>query len=525
MLTDSRTIEGPANLTADICIMGAGVAGITLANELKDKYDNIILLDAGGEHYEESIQEFYDAHTVSPFYPNPKDSRLRFLGGASNHWANNTSPFSPIDFEKRSWVPNSGWPIGYNDLAPFYVKAAMYCQTESDSYNPDYWLPKLQKQTLLTGANYSELAIAKASVPPTRFFHVHGNALVKSSKVHIYSYASVTDLTFNPNDQSVKKIKFSSYNRLEHSIQADKFVMAFGGLENARMLLYFNNKYNNQLGNKFDNVGRYFMDHPTLNAAQIFSKSDQLNNMSTMDKQRFIVAFFQLTESTLRENETTNLRMPVVAANEYQMSDGISSFHILKQAIAEREVPEQFGKHLSNFVSDIDMVMEAVARKQFDTTLFDDATAISGFQIPMMIEQTPHRSNRIYLSKRKDKLGIPKLNIEWELKQSDRDYLWRTLELFGRDLGALSLGRLRLLKERSSRLFGDQMGFGHHHMGTTRMSDSPETGVVDSHQKIFGTNNFYVAGCSVFPTGSHIPPTLTIAATTIRLAQHLKEMK
>ncbi|MDO6720371.1 GMC family oxidoreductase [Psychrosphaera sp. 1_MG-2023] len=522
MLINARTLTSPTKIDADICILGAGAAGITLANELNQHFDKIVLLEAGGENYEESIQELYDAHTVSKYYPDPKESRLRYLGGATNHWANNTSPFSPIDFEKRSWVSNSGWPFGYDAIQPFYLKAAKYCQTGEDGYEANHWLSKLKKDNLLNSATNCELAIAKASVPPTRFYQTHGQALVDSKNVIVYKYANVSDMNFETESKDVKSITFSAYNGIDHTVHATKFIMCFGGLENARMLLHFNSKYKNKLGNSKDNVGRYFMDHPTLNAAQIFSDRDELNSMSAMDRQRYIVSFFQLKESTLIENETINLRMPVVAANEYQMSDGISSFHILKQAFKNFALPDDFGTHVGNFITDVDMVIEAVARKQFDSSVFDGANENVGFQIPMMVEQTPHRNNRITLAKRKDRMGIPKLNVHWELQQNDIDSMWKSLALFGQDLGATSLGRIKLLKERSTRLFGDQLGFGHHHMGTTRMSDSEETGVVDPNQLVFGTNNFYIAGCSVFPTGSHVPPTLTIVATTIRLAEYLK---
>jgi choline dehydrogenase-like flavoprotein len=168
------------------------------------------------------------------------------------------------------------------------------------------------------------------------------------------------------------------------------------------------------------------------------------------------------------------------------------------------------------------MVIEAVSRKSFDTKIFDSAEQNAGFEIPLMMEQTPDKDNQVTLSRKLDKYGIPKVNINWRLNSQDIDFLWKTLELVGRDLGALSLGRMRLLKERSSRLFGNQMGFGHHHMGTTRMAENETKGVVDSELKVFGTDNFYIGGSSVFPTGGHVPPTLTIVALSIRLADHLK---
>ncbi len=166
--------------------------------------------------------------------------------------------------------------------------------------------------------------------------------------------------------------------------------------------------------------------------------------------------------------------------------------------------------------------MEAIARKKFDSSLFDSAKNIGGFEIPMMMEQTPSENNRIKLGTKKDSLGIPKMIIDYQVSDSDKNRLWRSLDIVAQEVGAQSLGRLKLLKERSNRIWGDQLGFSNHHMGTTRMSTSPKTGVVDLNQRVFGTENLYISGSSVFSTGGNVPPTLTIAAMTIRLAEHIK---
>ena len=522
MLIDGRTLNEGEVIKTDICILGGGPAGITLANELNGTTLDVVLLDAGGDQYEAQVQELYEADSVPEFYPDPKISRLRFLGGASNHWANNTSPFSPIDFEKRDWVEHSGWPISYSEMMPYYQKAAMYCQTGDDGYSSEYWLPSMGLTDLLAEAKFSQLGIAKASLPPTRFYASHGKPLVESDNVKLYTYANVVDLEFDESDKRIISVTFTSYNGKKHKVLADRFVLSMGGMENARMLLLFNKKYKNKVGNKNDNVGRYFMDHPTMNAAHLISDVTKLDSMSRFEGQRFLVAFFELSEKALREEELINLRMPVVSATKYGMSDGISSYHILKNALTRGELPDDLFTHYGNLILDADMVIEAIARQQFDTKIFESAKDKLGYQIPMMIEQLPERNNRIYLSSKKDEFGLNKLSIDWQVSERNRELMWRSLEVFARDMGITSIGRLRLLKERASRLFGDQMGFGHHHMGTTRMSDTPENGVVDKNCKVFDVGNLYVAGSSVFPTGSHVPPTLTISAMSARLADHLK---
>lgn len=522
MLLDGSKLNERSSYESDICILGGGVAGIVLARELLGKFKKIILLESGGENYTQEAQELYAPSTKNKsYYPDPTYSRLRFLGGSSNHWENNTSPLDPMDFENRSWIPNSGWPISFNDLESFYPKAEVYCGVKGNGYDTDEWVNKLAYTDLVKGSKVLETGIAKAAVPSTRFYAAHGQPLVENSSIQVITFANVVDLDFDEQTQKIQKVFFETKPGLRHEVKAKAFVMCFGGIENARMLLTFNEKYKNKIGNYHDNVGRYFMDHPTVRAANFYPHTHKGLELYTGDPigDLNVKGFLELKKDSLALHELSNIRMPLQPATKYEMSDGISSHHILGDAFSEGELPEDFGAHILNYVKDIDMVVEAVSRKAFDKKLFDDADDIAGYQFAMMLEQTPHRDNRIRLGDKLDPYGIARIEIDWEFKKDDQERMWRGLEVTANELGALSIGRLRLLKERSERLMGDQLGYGHHHMGTTRMSKDYKSGVVDAKQKVFGTNNFFIGGSSVFSTGGHVPPTLTIAAMSIRLAE------
>jgi len=517
------------HLKAQVCIMGAGVAGITMASEFAKMGIQVVLLDAGGENYDKKTQYDARANSVSPNYPDTKMSRMRMLGGTSNHWSNNTSPLSKIDFEKRDGLPNSGWPIRKSDLDEFYPRAAVYCGTGDDGYDLDYWHKKFNITPTIDSENNDglNLSIAKASVPPTKFFKVHGEKLVDSPFITIITFAQVTGVKYSKQDKTIGVAEFTTMSGGRHTVEADEFVMAFGGIENGRMLRHFNTKHNNELGNQNDCVGRYFMDHPTLRAAQVFSPDENKFSMfsGVMDKdyKRFVLNFFELSENKLRSEQLTNIRMPLQRASRQQMSEGISSFHLLKQRLSGKDVSGSFFNDLTNIAMDIDIVADTVSRKKFNQPLFDSVNDFHGFQVPLMMEQTASRDNMISLSNKKDRFGIPLLNVNWNLHDSDKKRLWRGLNVFANEIGAAQLGRVRVLEERASRLFSDQLGFGHHHMGTTRMSTTPENGVVDSDQLVFGTRNFSIAGSSVFPTGGHVPPTLTISAMSIRLSKKIAQ--
>jgi choline dehydrogenase-like flavoprotein len=205
-------------------------------------------------------------------------------------------------------------------------------------------------------------------------------------------------------------------------------------------------------------------------------------------------------------------------ATRQQMSHGISSLHILKDSLTGGEIDGSVASHITNVLMDFDIVADTISRKVFGQKITEESQEKAGFIMPVMVEQSPHRDNRITLGTSKDRFGVPLMRVNWKLHETDRERMWRCLELFGTEIGALGMGRVRVLRERASRFFNDQIGFGHHHMGTTRMSDSPENGVVNGEHLVFGTENFSMAGCSVFSTGGHVPPTLTITAMSIRLA-------
>lgn len=525
MIIPGDRLQNTTAIEADVCIMGGGVAGIVLANELASSQIKIVVIEAGSEDYSVEVQDAYKAEHSTQWYPDPLRSRMRMLGGSSNHWENNTSPLDPIDFEKRSWVEDSGWPISYDDLEPFYRSAGVYVGVADDGYETSYWEKKLGERDLAKNSKVLETGIAKASTPPARFFAMHGQALTTSESVEVYTDAYVVDVEYDTEKQRVSKAFFETKPGLRHSVKAKTFIMCFGGIDNARMMLAFNEKYNDQLGNTFDNVGRYFMDHPVVRAANFFPhQRDQFGFYQGNDLQsRIVLGFFKFRQDVLIEQSLNNLRMPLSSASNYLISDGISSHHILTDSLSNGSIPENFGTHILNYVKDLDMVAEAISRKAFKKPLFDDADEFGGFQVPLMMEQTPNRESRIALGDEKDAFGVRRVNVDWRLNQSDKDQMWRGLEMFANEIGGLALGRVKLLKEREDRLWESQLGYGHHHMGTTRMSNTPEKGVVDANQKVFGTQNFFLGGSSVFPTGGHVPPTLTIVAMSIRLAKMVRE--
>jgi len=128
----------------------------------------------------------------------------------------------------------------------------------------------------------------------------------------------------------------------------------------------------------------------------------------------------------------------------------------------------------------------------------------------------------VTLSGERDRLGLPKIRLDWRLTEQDRRSLLQHINSLALEFGALGIGRM-LLNVQDDGRWPEQVNGGSHHMGTTRMHDDPHHGVVDRNSKVHGMDNLYVAGSSVFPTSGVSNPTLTLVAMTLRLADHLKE--
>lgn len=526
MIIDGTELAAAADIESDICIIGAGPAGITLALELEGDGRKIVLLEGGGLDYTDASQEIYTPASLPRDFPEARDTRLRYFGGSSNHWGGNCSPFSRADFERRDWIPHSGWPFSFDDLAPYYEQAHRYCELP---FAPgDFATQAPNDPDLPWGRADRRLMVATGfSSPPTQFSEVYRDRLEQAEDLTVIVNGNVVGFTFDGVGERIASVQAKSFDRPAFDVKSKCFVLACGGLENARMLLQPSAVRPSGIGNEHDVVGRYFMEHPVIKAA-MFQPSMPIDQLLQLAGpwQAFPEGslFFQLSEDAQQEHGLANIRVPFSLVSRYFASAGVESMHTLTDALGDGEWPDEPFSHIGNIFYDLDMVAEGVARASFDVKLFDHAETIDQFFCDVMIEQTPDPDNRLTLAADKDALGLHKFDLSYRITDSDKDSLWRGMRLVAQALGEAGVGRVRLQENSGERLWEEGLiNYGDHHMGTTRAAVSPRAGVVDGDLKVHGVNNLFVAGSSVFTTGAHVPPTLTIVALSARLAVHLKQ--
>ena len=474
----------------DVCIAGAGVAGITLALKLSEAHKSVLLLEGGGGTLSAESQDLYDGQNIGMEYLDLRACRLRFLGGTSNHWGGWCRPLDAYDFQRKEYIPHSGWPIDKSDVAPYEDESYDICDVPRRP-GPDNEFVDSNGLLKWFDFGYS---------PPTRFRDKYWKQLGESNDIHLVLNANVTDLRLDERHQNVRAAVCRSHHDIthDHELTASRFVLSMGGIENARALLNANNQARNGLGNENDLVGRYFCDHPYFEVGLYWQRARQ-------SEERFLAP----TPALQRSAEIANcgLRLVGYGLNDVQPS--------------RVELVEDFARNLA---CDFEFV------RDFFESIGNPIECEHVGHLTAVWEQTPNPESRVLLSDTRDKFGLRTANLDWRWTPIER----RTVRVCATEVGKAfargDIGRVRL----NDWVLNDNVPLptmaegapiaGQHHMGTTRMSDDPSTGVVDSNCRVFGLSNLFIAGSSVFPTVGQANPTFTIVQLTLRLADHLTSL-
>lgn len=526
MIIDSRSLPNKNDLNCELCIIGGGAAGIALALEFSNSGVEVLLLESGGFEPEEETQALYQGDDIGLPYSDVESNRLRYFGGTTNHWSGWCRPLEPIDFEYRDWINHSGWPISYGDFSNYLPRANKLVEIENCNYYSQYWLETTSK---ITGRNYYldkqhlqsldsvfDLGMFQFS-PPTLFGKTYRKTLYTSTNIKVLLNANVKSIDTLKNPNRVDQISVSTLNGKQFNVHPKVVVLATGGIENARILLASNQTHINGIGNGHDLVGRYFADHVELKSGYIVS-NNQSNFLDLFAERQDSIRFsLDLSSKIQREKKLTNLGFTLhKVPNLSQSSDGVGASRRLKKSIEKKEWPKNFFSDVGKTVMDIDDVIMYMRSK--------DSPPKKGLYIlTNRLETQPNPNSRISLSDEVDALGMPRVKVNWQLSEIDYHSTYTMQSILGQLLGKNDYGRINIELSKKFDGWPDMTYGGNHHMGTTRMSNHPSQGVVDKNCKVFGMENLYIAGSSLFPTYGKANPTLNLLALALRLSDHLKE--
>ena len=513
MFVDFRAPEAPQDIRCDLCIIGAGAAGITLACALIDSGIQVCLLESGGFENAADTQALYDGASVGLANASPSGCRLRYFGGTTNHWEGWCAPLQDIDFEARPWIPNSGWPIRKADLDTYYERAQEICQIGSFGLDTN----ALQDEA----HRFPEFAPDKATTrhfrfsPPTRFGAVYRERLDRATNVQVVLYANTIGLETDETASEVRSVRLRTLQGRSGSVRARIVVLACGGMENARLLLLSNQIEPAGLGNGSGLVGHYFMQHIEGVVGRILAADPEAlaQVYSKYANQGVGVrAEISLSEQAQRKHRILGSGFTIDAGAI--RGAGYKALRNLWVDLKHGRWPKHFSDKLRTVLTDLGSIGEALYKE-------DQYYA----QLYVRAEPVPNAQSRVSLGEERDPFGLPRIKVDWQLSQFDKHSIIEATHRLAEELGRLQLGRIELAEwlTRDDNSWPQPLWGGCHHMGTTRMSDDAKTGVVDRNCRLHSVSNAYVVGSSVFPTAGYVPPTLTIVALALRLADHLKQ--
>ncbi len=206
MHVDARDLDNNSSIAGDICIVGAGAAGISIALEWMNTPYKVILLEGGGFDYDDKAQDRYKGKTTGQHYFPLKSTRLHYFGGTTGHWAGICSTLDPIDFRQRDWIEHSGWPITLQDIIPFYKRAHENLDLGVYEYGVDYWKKKNPEFVTLPLDDKMVWSKVWKISPPTRFGKKYKDTIVNAKNIHLYTHADVVDIKADEKVSGIQEV-------------------------------------------------------------------------------------------------------------------------------------------------------------------------------------------------------------------------------------------------------------------------------------------------------------------------------
>lgn len=527
MLLDLHHDADVESRNFDVCIIGAGAAGITTARELMRAGHEVCLAESGGLDFETKTQALYAGDNVGLPYYDLVDSRLRFFGGTVSIWGGRCARLDAIDFAKRDWVPHSGWPIDRDTLMPWYRKAEdVYEIGEFDCGDP-YNLCGIVDQGFDPDVLATE--IWRFDEANERFGVARSRDLINAPNLTILLHANAVHVQVSDNGKHVEHVEFRTLGGSNAKVRATHFVIACGAIENARLLLASDDVMTSGIGNAHDQLGRFFMEHPVGRVGKVVT--DQPFDLWNAYRKRYLAKgvpaapvlrladAMQEREGALNSAITLKLQRPP----EKGVALGNQLYHSIKHKLK----PNQTGRALNRIYRGMRAWFHRVGRERLERTMVN--MNMTGLNLIIRGEQAPNPDSRVILSDQRDALGQRQANLDWRMGAQDKHtarVIARTLDQELRRLGRGSIVPCDWLDDDGhgwpiDYTVGNHPIGGYHHMGGTRMGDDPKTSVVDANCTVHGISNLHVAGSSVFATAGWANPTFTITALGLRLADHL----
>jgi len=526
LLVDLEELKAPsAPIRKKVCIIGAGLAGHTLAQSLAAAGIDDAPLEAGGRNPEERSQVLSHARMPRLTHTGTTEGRFRLLGGSTTRWGGQLLPYTPEILQPPPSLPSYGWPIALDEVAPYYPVAQNLLNADDYPYDARPFLEAFHRPIPPLLGELSELRARFSKCAPHSRRNVGttlGKDLERGTATTLYLHANLTELLLSPNGDCIEAALVRNYAGTKFRFEADHFVLSTGTIETSRLLLASRSVNPKGVGNTHDQVGRYFHDHVSLPAAILTGPARKL----------FLESFGPFlhrgTAHTIKFEAPTALRerlnllavMAHIIIHEPEDS-GVSVVRSLLRTVQQRNFKDAILHELPKVPRASVEVAALAATAQLHKRRY--ASPRAAVTLCLDSEQFPLADTRIRLDDELDHLGMPKTVVDWTVSDHDLKTL-RTFATYLRErfatLGLQGVNWRAEIFDPAAEITG--ITDTYHPMGGCRMGTNPRESVVDANLTVHGIPNLSLATAAVYPAGGSSNPSFTIMALALRLADRLK---
>lgn len=519
MIFDLEKDELPAQVDAQVCIVGGGAVGLAMATRLARSGVDVVLLEGGGRSLETRSQALQKGQSIGHPFANIEVGRYRTLGGSTTYWGGQVLPFDAFVTGERPWLGHDAWPVAEDVLSRYFEEAyGLIGLGAMERDNAAVWkslggaVPDLGPDLSLEMTRWLKVR---------NFSRLFGRALKDASGPRTYVHANVVGMEMN-GDAVVHALHARALNGRTMTVRARSFILANGTLEIARLLMHPLISGRDAPWSRSEWLGRPLVDHLDCAAGEV----------KVLDHTRFHQIFDNIYVGGHKYYPKVRL------SPEVQRAEGLTDIaaqFLYKTRFSEHlDYLKQFLRSIREGGGDVSLLklpqhVAAVAATTVPLALryFRDRRSFKPKDAEVTLvfysEQLPCARSRLLLSQETDALGMRQLAVDWQIdgrEMSTMKHFGRTLqrEFKQRNLAEITLDpRLEAEDPSFISIIHDAV----HQMGVTRMGRSAAEGFVDPDLKVFGTRNLYVAGAAVFPSTGFANPTFTAIALALRLCDHL----
>jgi choline dehydrogenase-like flavoprotein len=541
-----------AELQAEVAVVGAGPAGITLALELANAGHSVLLIESGGDSYNAGVQRLGETVAGDSVHVPMSLATRRQIGGASNLWGGRCVPFDAIDFQHRKIIGNTHWPVSYAELQSRFARACDWCMCGEPAFDADT-IPSLAGKALIPGWPEGEVrstTLERWSMP-TNFGRAYRAQLKASRLATVVSKLTCTEIVCAADGHSVAHLVTRTLAGTQITIRAKRYVLACGGIESTRLLFASNRHHPDGIGNHSGHLGHWYMAHLGASIAQVHFKTPARQTVFGFERDAdgiYVRRRFTFAPEYLIAHDLPNVALwlenPEISDPSHR--NAVLSFvylalasplgrYFIAEGIRRRKIdtlqPVSIRQHLWNVARNIPRATwfaltfgyERFLKRGYKVPGVFVPSASNAYRLYYHGEHLPHYASHIAPTGERDALGVPRVRTRLCFEDEDVHAAIRVHEHFDRYLRRHGIGYLEYLYEDREAGFRQQLLDGYHQAGTTRMSARPEDGVLDAQLAVHGFEDLFVASSSAFVTSGQANSTFMIVAFALRLADHLRQ--